>query len=354
MKLTKEQEEKVLENQKLIYFTLKKMGISQASLNYEDLVSEANVALIRAAMVYDPSRRCNFSTHAVKCVKNAIINYTKKSKKYSTDISLDETVGNTAESQNPSCLVDMIKDPKADFEDAVEQKDIFLKVINVLLNILTPKYSLVLLYRANNMSHQEIATRLQITCSRVSQIEQKGLKKILEALKIERRYIKKISVDMVEDRYKVSFEPEKLGESSQSFLRILKRVKVIKNFHTFFGDNEGQIILILPAWSDVLEFIAEILQELEDLNKKEQVATFEKQETEEKEKSADAMLIEKKEEVKLLKKYMAEVEFFSISDLRRQFGNIDSRTINNLVYYAKKTGSITAVGRGEYQAVKRN
>ena len=80
-KLSNEQERLVLDNMKLVYNVVKKMGIMQNSIDYEDIISIGTIGLIKSAITFNSLKGYAFSTYATKCIKNEIFFSFRKTKK---------------------------------------------------------------------------------------------------------------------------------------------------------------------------------------------------------------------------------------------------------------------------------
>ena len=73
-----EQQSLIIDNLKLIYFVLNKIGISQKSQDYDDYYQSGCFGLIKAAKTYNNEKDIKFSSYAVKCIKNEILMYNRK------------------------------------------------------------------------------------------------------------------------------------------------------------------------------------------------------------------------------------------------------------------------------------
>ena len=115
-------DELFLENQKLIYFVIKKMGIKY---NLQECYDVGEIALIQATKTFDGNKGFKFSSYAIRCIRNEICNYLqysnrKRRKSNLKDISLDTDI-----SENTT-LVDTI-DSGIDIEnDTIEKEKIDL------------------------------------------------------------------------------------------------------------------------------------------------------------------------------------------------------------------------------------
>lgn len=81
-----ERDELILSNQKLVYSTINKLYPTYR--NDEDMIQEGMVGLIRAADTWDESKS-KFSTYAVHCIRNHLIDYMRSQLKQPNSLSLD-------------------------------------------------------------------------------------------------------------------------------------------------------------------------------------------------------------------------------------------------------------------------
>lgn len=86
-----------LDNQKLIKSIVNKY----TNYNYikDDLIQEANIALLEAYKTYDSSNSSNakFETYATTLIYNAINNFIRKEKKYKNNSNVDDVIDNGKE-----------------------------------------------------------------------------------------------------------------------------------------------------------------------------------------------------------------------------------------------------------------
>jgi DNA-directed RNA polymerase specialized sigma subunit len=61
MKLSSDRKHLVLDNQKLVYYLVQKLGVSQISPEYEDIISIGTIGLIKAAITFDSSKKITFA-----------------------------------------------------------------------------------------------------------------------------------------------------------------------------------------------------------------------------------------------------------------------------------------------------
>ena len=169
-----EQEKMILENQRLVYYLVKRFNV--APDNYEDLVSIGTIGLIKAAATFDASKEIRFATYAIRYIENEILMYLKKEKKHSKESSLEEALNVDSEG-NKLKLKDIIASP-GDFTEEISTIELFEKFINIVLNYLSSKERLVMLYQIANVNQADIAKLVNVSQSYISRLEHKLIQKI--------------------------------------------------------------------------------------------------------------------------------------------------------------------------------
>ena len=145
MKLKKETENLIVENRGLVYYQLQKLGITFKSAYYDDLISVGNLALIKAATTFDESKNIVFATYALTCIRNEMGMYFRKVNRYERrKISIEEPLKRQKAESNIR-IEDSLKDPY-DFEEEMMNKAEYVKLINIILNCLSGKERLAILF----------------------------------------------------------------------------------------------------------------------------------------------------------------------------------------------------------------
>lgn len=86
--LTPEQEKLVVENMKLAYFAANKYYL-KFGLEQEEAISLAFLGLVKAATIFDETKKVKFSTLAMKCMYNTFLQDLRKRSKQVDTISFD-------------------------------------------------------------------------------------------------------------------------------------------------------------------------------------------------------------------------------------------------------------------------
>lgn len=262
---SKEQEELVLNNEALIHYHVKKLdGISNS--DYEDIVSIGRIGLVKAAATFDESQNIKFGTYASQCIKNEIYMYFRKTKSHINDISLDQPIMNDGEG-NEVTLGDKIPNPDKDFTEIMVEDESFIKVISIILNVLKPRESVIMLYKIAGNTQEFIAENLNVTQSCVSRNEGKIKKKVQKYLNSTQQFNEIFKITKEYDTYKVSFNPKDIKQFNKNLLRKLQNlatVSTLPDVKIIFIN--GRIVIETPAHPEFLNFIAQIIKEIEDFN----------------------------------------------------------------------------------------
>lgn len=175
-------EELFLNNQKLIYFVIKKMGIKY---KLQECYDVGEMALIQATKTFDENKGFKFSSYATKFIQYEICKYLqysnrKRRKNNLKDISLDTNI-----SENTT-LIDMIDSGINIENDTIEKEKIDL--LNKIIAILEPKDAFMIrhyygLGKCEIMQQKQIAEKLGVEQKFVSYRIKRAMriiKKIME------------------------------------------------------------------------------------------------------------------------------------------------------------------------------
>ena len=179
-----EQEKIILENQKLVYYMVKKFNIVPD--NYEDFVSVGTIGLIKAVATFDASKDIKFATYAARCIENEILMYLRRNNKTKLEVSIDEPL-NVDWDGNELLLSDILGTDEdiiyRDLENEVERK-----LLRKALGKLSRRERMIIELRfglnhpsGQEMTQKEVADLLGISQSYISRLE----KKIIGRLKKE-------------------------------------------------------------------------------------------------------------------------------------------------------------------------
>lgn len=115
----------VLDNEKLVYYVIKKLGINKDKDNFYDI---GMIGLCKAARSFDSKSGAKFSSYAVSCIRNELYMYGKKksNKQWFNVLSLNvDTTG---------CGVDAIEliPDDIDVENSVIEKETYEELYNAI------------------------------------------------------------------------------------------------------------------------------------------------------------------------------------------------------------------------------
>ena len=91
--MTVEQEKLAEDNIALVYHIFKSFGKTRFVTIYgDDIIGEGIVGLVKAAKNFDPTRNLKFATYAARCIRNEMLMFFRKGKKWCEPISLEDIV----------------------------------------------------------------------------------------------------------------------------------------------------------------------------------------------------------------------------------------------------------------------
>lgn len=261
MKLTKDREHLVLENQGLIYSCLKKLQIKQSDPDYEDFASIGKIGLVKAAIYYNPEEGVVFSTYAVTTIHNELCNYFQRGQKSVKAISYDTVIGGEDDSI-PYTIQDKIID-KHDLYEQVEDADECAWMLGIILNSLQNDRRMVLLYRLGNQTLQQIADKMNLTRQRIGQIEEEARGAVQKASKSPQTSRQKFSMRIDDEGYQFSFY-SKNAEQIEQIVELLQKLIFAEDLPNFkVSYTKEQVVAHLPAQPESFVIIARITQEIE-------------------------------------------------------------------------------------------
>ncbi len=167
-------------NIRLVAHIVKKYGEKGDAL--DDLISIGTIGLIKGIDSFSKSNGAKLTTYCARCIDNEILMHYRNSKKYSKNISLDESIGFDKEG-NEITIVDILKTPSPDFVSDITTKD-DIKKLNKYMDVLTERERKIIEKRYGLNGNEEItqkciAKELKISRSYVSRIEKRALTKLL-------------------------------------------------------------------------------------------------------------------------------------------------------------------------------
>ena len=257
----KEREKMILENQALVYYFVKKINPRRDI--FEDFVSVGTIGLIKAVETYDQEKEIRFATYASRCIKNEIFMYMRQEKKYLLTVSLDTPLNSSVD--GGELTVEDVLTLPGDFTEDVVTKQLFVDLINIVLNCLSSKERLMALYSFANVNQQTIATELNFSQSYVSRAEKRIHKKIQSFLYSKISYKEVFTMCIEGETYKISFSSKDVKQFNKVLASVLQNTKNAEMLPDFKVVSEEEIInIIIPAHVEAFRFIARIIQEIDN------------------------------------------------------------------------------------------
>lgn len=154
----------ITDNMKLVYFVYHQLAKTSLTINNrDDLISEGMLGLCKAANSFDENKGTKFSTYAALCIKNAMLMYIRKLKKYTPhEISLCMPMGRDEEGKTIT-VEDVIVDEKSSEEYIIEKI-----MLDEFEKKQTPQDHLILCSLKKGLNQKEIGKLVGISQSYVS------------------------------------------------------------------------------------------------------------------------------------------------------------------------------------------
>lgn len=173
----------ILHNMRLVAHVVKKYAAPDE--DSEELISIGTIGLIKAVSTYDSRLGSRFATYAIRCIENEILMYFRSKKKARADVSLYEPIGTDKEG-NQIMLVDILDNNQADVEQSIENKHLYIKLLNIMEKVLNERELFIIKnrygIRNRELTQRQIAAILGISRSYVSRIEKRALGKLQREL----------------------------------------------------------------------------------------------------------------------------------------------------------------------------
>ena len=163
-------------NLRLVAHIIKKYY--SAASDQEDLISIGTIGLIKAVSTFDYTKGTRFATYGSRCVENEILMHFRSLKKTALDRYFDDPVDSDKDGNN-LCLIDMI----AGGEDVGDKIELLIRCEQLYKYIESEldereKQIIRLRYGLSDgraLTQREVASKLGISRSYVSRIEEKAL-----------------------------------------------------------------------------------------------------------------------------------------------------------------------------------
>ena len=124
----------ILHNLRLVSHIVRKYY--STSKNQDDLVSIGTIGLVKAVDSFNIDNGARFATYAAKCIQNEILMNFRAQKKYSAEISINETI-DVDRDGNPLAYIDVISSEENMAEEIERQimSEKAMKCIKTVLNL---------------------------------------------------------------------------------------------------------------------------------------------------------------------------------------------------------------------------
>lgn len=154
--------------------------------NFDDLISIGTIGLIKAIDTYSIDKKVKLATYSAKCIENEILMVLRSNKKYSKNVSINESLGLDKDGSEIN-LIDILPSEDEPIEETFE-KNQKIQALEKYLNVLDEReYKIISLrYGLNNEiehTQKEISKKYHISRSYVSRIEKRALIKLLNEFK---------------------------------------------------------------------------------------------------------------------------------------------------------------------------
>ena len=176
--------EKLIEhNLRLVSHIVRKYYAS--SPDKDDLVSIGSIGLIKSIDSFDPDNGARFATYSARCIQNEILMYFRSQKKYSQEVSINDTI-DTDRDGNPLTYADIMGSDDT-IADDIDTRIKLSKAAVFITGSLEKREREIIVLRygldgGTPMPQREVAKRLGISRSYVSRIEKAALEKIRRVL----------------------------------------------------------------------------------------------------------------------------------------------------------------------------
>ncbi len=182
-------DELINHNMRLVAHIAKKYA---GSMEQDDLLSVGSIGLIKAVNTYEIDKGTCLATFAARCIENEILMLLRANKKFKSDVSIYDSVGNDKDG-NELMLLDLLYEEGDSVFSEVDKSIEHNKFIEFVKKNLTEREFTVINLRyglktGKNYAQREVARFLKISRSYISRIEKKAIEKLKDAVKKENFY----------------------------------------------------------------------------------------------------------------------------------------------------------------------
>ncbi len=253
------QEKLVTDNLGLVRYIAR--AINATNVDYEDVISEGTIGLIKASTTFDESKHVKFSTYATSCIRNEILIFLRKENKHSKLKSIEEMLYEDDDG-NKLVLADLLSD-KGNYYEEKETIEVIENALNWMFNLRNSRMRTVLLLECAGVKQNEIGSILGLSQSCISRMNKRAnesLKKCVDGKKI---YNQICDCVKIESFYRITFYTQKLKDAENILESIRKELKKIKleYFNIEKLDNINFSITVLNEDNSII-FLANLLNQI--------------------------------------------------------------------------------------------
>lgn len=164
-------------NLRLVAHIVKKY--KNSSLESDDLISIGSIGLMKAIKTFTYEKGNSFSTYASRCIDNEILMTFRSDRKNANSVYLDDVISVDKDGNNLS-LYEVLKDNSGGVDEQVENKIIYKKIENIILEKLSGREREIIIKRYGlageiPRTQNELAAELKISRSYISRLEKKAI-----------------------------------------------------------------------------------------------------------------------------------------------------------------------------------
>lgn len=210
-------EKLVTDNLGLVRYVAKQLV--SPNVDFDDLVSEGTIGLIKAAATFNEEKNVKFSTYSSQCIRNEILMFLRRENKHSDVKSIDDILAEDSDG-NTFVLSQIVAD-KSDYYEDRDTMEVLENALNWILNLKDAKERTVLLLKSAGVKQNKIGDDLGFSQSYISRMEKKMKENLHGCVKGKRIYDPICECKKVNELYKITFFVPRL-KNTKNILRIVE------------------------------------------------------------------------------------------------------------------------------------